>query len=49
MKNSWSFLGAWSLVLGASALAADADDPFTELASFQVADGFGGISGLPGP
>src|SRR3989441_834935 len=40
MKNNWSFLGAWSLALGASALAADADDPAAELASFQVADGF---------
>ena len=40
MKNNWSFLGAWSLVLGASALAADADDPAAELASFQIADGF---------
>src|SRR2546427_1984807 len=40
MKNNWRFLGAWSLVLGASALAADADDPAAELASFQVADGF---------
>src|SRR5438093_10983971 len=40
MKNNWSLLGAWSLVLGASALAADADDLVAELASFQVADGF---------
>src|SRR3989454_11359198 len=40
MKNNRSFLGALILVLGASALAADADDPAAELASFQVADGF---------
>ena len=40
MKNNWSFLGACSLVLGASALAADPDDPAAELASFQIAEGF---------
>src|SRR5213596_3293468 len=40
MKNNWRFLGACSLVLGASALAAYADDPAAELASLQVADGF---------
>ena len=31
---------ATSLVLGASAFAADPDDPAAERASFQVADGF---------
>src|SRR5580765_4773567 len=36
----WSFIGSWSLVLGACCFAAEPDDPATELASFQVADGF---------
>ena len=35
-----SFSGALSFVVGASVLAADADDPAAELASFQIADGF---------
>src|SRR5881296_2463250 len=38
----WGLFGVWSLVFGFSppALAADADDPASELASFRVADGF---------
>lgn len=38
----WGFFGALSLVFGAlpSAFATDADDPATELDSFQIADGF---------
>ena len=36
----WSFFGVWCLAFGASALAADPEDPAAELASFQVADGF---------
>src|SRR2546427_7525517 len=35
-----SFCGALSFVVGASVVAADADDPAAELASFDVADGF---------
>ena len=36
----WSLFCALSFELGSSALAAPADDPATELASFKVADGY---------
>ncbi len=38
MFGVWCLSGAWNLELGTAALAAD--DPASELASFQVADGF---------
>ena len=37
----WSFVGVWCLMFGVSSLqGADADDPASEFASFQIADGF---------
>jgi hypothetical protein len=36
----WTLFGLWTFLFTAFALAADADDPAAELASFQIADGF---------
>src|SRR5438552_247866 len=36
--GAWSFFGVWCLVFGV--FGADPDDPASELASFQIADGF---------